>query len=535
MFGYVTSRVAGPGCACALLGGMLLAGCQSDQGLGKYDGNAGALGPIIEVTPRELDFGSLATGEHATQSFTVANVGAAESILEVSDIRLTGPASGYTIVSGNTNFSLTPEDPPEQIVVDFTPWGANAQLSEAIVDSNDEESPHASVDLRGEGLVPELLIDPDPLDMGTTYVGCDKDNVITLTNVGTDVLTISAIDHAGPSDVFAFTQPNALPLSLNPGDFTTVSLDFIPLAEQHYDTTLTVTSNEPYNGGVRSSAQGGDGLFVDSHVDSFEVPTSPTVDILFAVDQSGSMDDDQAALASNFSAFISQLSYYTDDWQIMVANDDDGCNNSGILTTDTPNYQTQFTRAVSQGGGAWTEALLTVTSTAIQKTGGGECNQGFLRTDALLHVIIVSDEPEQSVRSWDHYVNILQSEKGDPSLVKISAVAGDYPGGCSTGRNSAEPGTGYYEAVSYTGGEFLSICSDWSENVDALADASIRVTSFTLTHTPVPSSIVVEVNDVVRASGWHYDATANAVVFDTDAPEEGSIVDVAYGELATCD
>lgn len=509
-----------------------LAACKNDQGLGKYDDHAGTEGPVIEVYPRELEFGALAAGEIMTQTFSVSNVGVEGSVLEVSDIRLMGPAGGYTIVEGTTSFSLTPEDPPQVIEVAFTPMGANAQLSEALVDSNDPDSPHVSVELSGEGLVPELAIDPDPLDMGETYVGCHKDNVITLTNIGTDLLSISSLAHEGGPEVFAFTNPNVLPLDLDPGESTEVYLTFTPQADIDYSAQLVATSNEPM--GVRRSDQTGRGRYTGEYTDEWDVPADPLVDLIFYVDQSGSMDDDQANLADNFSAFISQLATYTNDWQIIVANDDDGCNNSGILTPSTPNYQTQFTRAVSQGGGTWTEAGLTVTSNAVENTDGGECNSGFMRPEALLHVILVSDEPEQSRQSWDHYVDLMYAKKGDPSLVKLSAVAGDYPGGCNSAGNSAAPGTGYYEAVNYTGGEFLSICSDWSASVEALADASIAMSSFTLTHSAVESSIVVTVNGS-SVGGWHYDATSNAVIFDTNPPAEGDHVVIDYAGLANCD
>ena len=48
----------------------------------------------------------------------------------------------------------------------------------------------------------------------------------------------------------------------------------------------------------------------------------------------------------------------------------------------------------------YTEALLTVAANALSKTTTTGCNAGFLRTEALLHVILVSDEPEQSPHSW---------------------------------------------------------------------------------------------------------------------------------------
>lgn len=509
-----------------------LVGCKSDQGLGKADDLEAGFGPAIEVTPRELEFGALAAGEVSTQTFNVSNVGAEGSVLEVTDIRLMGPAGGYTIASGNTTFSLTPDDPPQQVVVAFTPMGANAQLSEALVDSNDENYPHVSVDLSGEGLVPELRIDPDPLDMGTTYVGCTNPNVVTLTNIGTDLLTITDLQHAGPTSIFGFTNPNPLPINLDPGVSVEVNLTFTPAADEVYPTQLIATSNEPL--GVRTSEQSGEGLYAGVYTDPFDVPFDPPVDLLFYVDQSGSMDDDQSSLAINFASFIYQLSAFTSDWQVIVVTDDDGCNSTGILTQSTPNYETQFTRAVSMGGGQWTEAGLTVAYNALQATGSGQCNEGFLREGALAHMILVSDEPEQSARTWDFYADGMIAKKGDASLLKISAIAGPVPGGCSSGGNSAEPGTGYAEAVAYTNGEFLSICSNWADSVETLANASVSRSTYGLTHTPVGDTIVVTVNGVV-VTNWHYDAATNAVVFDSDIPEGGDHVDIDYAGLATCD
>lgn len=511
---------------------LALAACGSEQNFGKAGDYAGAQGPVIEVVPPELDFGALAAGEVATGTFTILNNGPEESILEVSDIRLTGPAEGFTIVSDIADISIPGGAPGVDVEVAFTPMGAADQVSEAVVDSNDEATPHKSVILRGEGLVPELQIDPDPYDMGTTYVGCDRDGELTLTNIGTDVLVVESLTQSG--DAFTFTNLNTLPLSLEPGASATVQLLFAPLAEDTYPSELVAVSNEPM--GTRVAAQSGEGRYAGEGDDSFEVPTDPPSDIIFFVDQSCSMDDDARSLGSNFSSFISQLNTYTTDWHIIVANDDDGCNNTGVLTTATTNYVSRFETAVTSGGGTWTEAGLTVTANAVDKTDSSECNAGFLRADALLHIIMVSDEPEQSLRSWDTYVNQVIAKKGDASKVKFSAVAGDVPGGCRSGSNSAEPGTGYYEAVNATSGEFLSLCSTWSSSVGVLADASITMSTFTLEQTPVPETIEVAVNGAPQTGGWNYDSGSNSIVFDPAfVPAEGDTVDVAYALLATCD
>jgi hypothetical protein len=186
---------------------------------------------------------------------------------------------------------------------------------------------------------------------------------------------------------------------------------------------------------------------------------------------------------------------------------------------------------VQAGGGYYTESLLTVASQAIEKTDGGECNQGFMRTDALLHIILVSDEPEQSSGSWSSYVSQIQAKKGSTANVKISAIAGDYPGGCG----SAAAGTGYYEAVQATGGEFLSICSNWASMVEALADASVQLSEYELSHRPDPDTIVVRVNGTQDTNSWYFEPTANSVIFSTAIPEGGDTVRITYSALANCD
>ena len=81
------------------------------------------------------------------------------------------------------------------------------------------------------------------------------------------------------------------------------------------------------------------------------------------------MDDDAALLASNFSSFINELSNYSNDWQIAIVNQDNGCNNTGILTENTHNYQTIFnTEEQSYYEPTYTEALLSLGANAVDNT-----------------------------------------------------------------------------------------------------------------------------------------------------------------------
>lgn len=512
-----------------------LAGC-NEQSFNKVTPGNGGDGPQIEVSPTFLDFGTLGADDDAvTRTFTISSVGA--STLTVDGVTIKDELMGFTLLTDSFPKALEPGESMDVEVV-FAPMASDASTS-ALVFSDDEDDPEVPVDLKALGLVPQLMIDPDPLDFGETYVGCDKNNSVDLVNVGTSTLTIDSLGFAG--DGFAMLSTVALPIALEPDESYRLYLGFEPTIEGDFSSALTVNSNEPL--GTRIGTQTGTGAYGAEYTDVWEIPADPPTDIMFIVDQSCSMDDDARSLASNFSTFITSLNTFSTDWQIIVANNDQGCNTTGILTPSTSGYEATFTDAVQKGSGTYidtTEALLIPASNGVDRTDPGECNDGFMREDALLHIVLVSDEPEQSgpwgaSSDWSKYVDKIVAKKGSTALTKISAVAGPVPGGCSSGSNSADPGTGYDEAVGATGGVFLSICSSWGSNVEALAEASINQDTFELSHSPLVETIVVTVNGSERVDGWSYEATSNAIVFDEKIPREGDVVQVDYAGKVSCD
>lgn len=485
--------------------------------------------PAISVVPGLIDYGSdLAEGEVRVEVFQIQSVGGAD--LQVQNIELFGSIGNFSVLTTETSFVLPP-GAAQTIEVAFTPMGALSQMAQVLVSSNDPLNPEALVELVGAGAVPELQIEPDPVDFGTGIVGCDEELDVYLTNVGNDTLVVSSIGYESEvTGVFYELGAPSLPVSIEPGERQQVLLGFLPESVRSYAGSIVVQSNEPL--GERSAAIAGAGSYGPEQVDAWEIPLEPPSDIIFLVDQSCSMDDDAVRLGTNFGTFISSLNTYTTDWQIMVVNDDNGCNNSGILTRSTSGYQTTFSNAVRNGGGSYTEALLTVGANAAEKSGSTGCNAGFMRSDAMLHLIMVSDEPEQSSGSWSSYVNRIVAAKGSSSMVRISAIAGP------VGRSScADQGTGYAEAVSATGGIFLDICSEWASatNLAALAEASVSQDTYSLSQTPVVSTIQVFVNGSRVTSGWSYDSASNAVVFSSGVPGEGDQVEIQYSLPGTCD
>ncbi|MBW1880794.1 MAG: VWA domain-containing protein [Deltaproteobacteria bacterium] len=486
----------------------------------------GVLGRI-EVTPPVIQFGTLQDGEEDIRPYLITNIGNASLLIE--DMVLEGSGS-FVLLDERDNFLLAPSV-TEQFDVLFSPLGVNDQLAHVTVYSDDVLAPEQRVDLIGYGAGPELQIDPPAYDFGAEFVGCGGEVEVFLRNIGDDDLIITAIDYLETVGLLTMDDANVLPLTLEPSQETSVWIDFEALDQVAVTGQLDVTSNDPR--GVVSATQTGEGVFATTAEDTFVVPEDPPVDILFAVDQSGSMDWHASQLATAFSALIDAIGQVTSGWRIGVVTTDGGCFNSGVLTTSTPNLQSTFASAVSLNGTTfnYTEKLFQLTQIAMSKTYAGQCNANFLRPNALLHIVLVSDEKEQSGITPASFVSTMQSYKSSPSLVKVSGIICG-PSGCG---HADGWDTGYKDAVTLTNGVRLDVmATNWANNAQQLAAASLTsINRFELTQTAHPGSIRVWVDGTEWTTGWHYDAATNEVVFDTNPPP-GGVVEVDYGVLVPC-
>ncbi|MEZ4317302.1 MAG: choice-of-anchor D domain-containing protein [Myxococcota bacterium] len=504
-----------------LLGTLFLSGC-SENSINSVKPDNGTPAPNIVVTPPVLEFAQLMSSEVETRTFTVQNVG--EGALTVD--RITVELSDAFTVTNPGGFVLDPGT-AQDIEVSFTPLQVE-NVGQAVVWSDDPDEPETLVDLIGYGAVPELRISPDPHDFGTHFVPCGDWTTLTLENVGGDLLVIDSIQHVSNGE-FVLEDPNVFPVELLPGQYTSVNLEFNALTAGQMTGELQVMSNDPR--GLVTATQTGAGNYAAMGTDNFVVPTDPPVDILFAVDQSCSMDDDSQQLGANFDAFINQINAATQGWQIGVANVETGCFNNGILSANSMGYQAAFASAVTEGYDStgydtWSEQLYTLVDVALGKTTPGQCNSGFLRPGALLHVILVSDEEEQSANNWAYYYNNYIQYVSDPSLLKVSVIVDD--SGCGLGA------AGYPQSANQTGGVILDLCGNWASQIGQLGSASLQgIGSFELSQNADPASIVVTVDGNPMASGWSFNAGTNEVVFDNALPE-GTLVDVDYGIAVAC-
>jgi hypothetical protein len=173
-------------------------------------------------------------------------------------------------------------------------------------------------------------------------------------------------------------------------------------------------------------------------------------------------------------------------------------------------------------------------------------NGGFLREDAKLVVIMVSDESDQSPGPPDFYVDFFKSIKGprNNQLMDVSVIVGDVPGGCYANGIEAEASPRYIYVQEQTEGIFRSHCSaDWGNTLNDLGlDSFAARTQFPLTRPANPTTIAITVDNhdgsgpqvidedlAGSGDGWEYDEPTNSIVFgDNVVPGRGATISVSY-------
>lgn len=296
------------------------------------------------------------------------------------------------------------------------------------------------------------------------------------------------------------------------------------------------------------------------------------IDVLFVVDNSGSMSSSQTALANNFPSFINYFNSKGYDYRIAVTTSDafygdqfvtttcSLCNvnqtkfKSGtdpkiyVLESTTPNIEAAFAQNIYVGiSGSGDERAFSSFKAALNSP----LNVGFHRPSAFLSVIIVSDEEDFSnngitrnesytqptLHSIASYKAFLESFTGGQSstdfhVSTISVLDSACRDSLGAGRKI---GTRYMELADATGGSKNSICSTFDSvlnNISTHIAEQIKA-QFFLTRTPILTSIRVIIEGILipqdAINGWSYDAATNSVsVHGTYTPAAGASVTINF-------
>lgn len=314
--------------------------------------------------------------------------------------------------------------------------------------------------------------------------------------------------------------------------------------------------------------------------------TPRKLDVLFVVDNSGSMLTSQNNLAANFPSFIDKFITKGYDFRIAVTTTDafygdqflstscSLCNvaqtrfrtgvNPAVYVIDRADYdltlpseearlKNDFTLNVKVGtAGSGDERAFSSFKAALNSS----LNIGFHRPDAFLAIVIVSDEEDFS--QSEYTMNESYSNANLHSVASYKTFLDSFTGGSSSAdysvsaisvstqacRDQLAGGSGgaqkiatrYNQLVDLTGGTKNSICNPFDQTLDNIS-TQIMVEQkpvYTLGKKPIVASIRVVVDGVLvpqsSTNGWSYDATANTITINgtTYKPSAGAAISIEF-------
>lgn len=245
---------------------------------------------------------------------------------------------------------------------------------------------------------------------------------------------------------------------------------------------------------------------------SYEVVGTPVidqrpVDIIFVIDDSGSMDDDNQAVQQNINSFSSSIEASGADHHVVL-----------IGTTNVP--------APLNGGSRFLQIDTNVDSNdaLIELVQNYNGYRNFLRADSVKHfVVITDDESDMPAGEFSNTVATWEGFEGW-TMHSIVAYGNDPENGCATGAAYSHQ---YMELSGQTGGVTSPICdANYAEVFDAVVAAVTTVTMpCTLQLTP-PAGLTtdparlevtyggqtISVRGTCNGPGWRYDPSTSSVV-----------------------
>lgn len=193
-----------------------------------------------------VSFGEQRVGTRSpTQTLLIRNPGQDSVTVSVArklgpndaDFRVTAPAVPFSIAAGNFI----------SVKVSFQPGAAGLRKGALELTSNACGKPKLSVSLVGTGVVPKIVVDPNPIDAGAVPVGTQgRPTPVTITNGGGVPLKITAVQVIGTDAAdFALSGLPTMPTTVAPNDSFVFNVRMTPEAEGIRVARINVLSDDP--------------------------------------------------------------------------------------------------------------------------------------------------------------------------------------------------------------------------------------------------------------------------------------------------
>lgn len=505
----------------------------------------------LESSPTTLNFQLVPVGRSKKLSLNVTNKGWGDCNLKALNILGTKP-------SGNTAFQLTTKiNTPQtlesgkalRIDISYTPAQSTGYEANLGIDSNDSKQPTFVIKLQGNSGNLCLEIVPFNMDFGSTKRGCaTPTRDIEIYNLGaqgcSSSITVNKVElGTTTSTEFRFNQKPILPATLTAGQSIKIQMSYKAKDLGVDSGNLDIFNNIPGQNPTTVPLVG-EGVDTNDQKDVFKQLNRPKTDIIFIIDNSCSMGDDQTALANNFQTFINWAVQLNVDYHIGATTTDvqgnrhpPGCLQGSVkyVTPSTPSPAQTFGQNAKLGtSGSATERGLEAAYRALipPVSNSASCNQGFYRADASLSLIFVSDEVDQSTNPLGFYINFFKNLKGfrNSNLVRASAIGPTEESKCQTSGSCR-----YYAVANSLKGIYKHIkAQQWGQTLSSLGSITFGYrTQFFLSRKADPKTLKIKVNGTTvkedPQDGWQYDPATNSINFaKSQIPPPGGTIQVEY-------
>lgn len=560
----------------------------------------------FSILAPELRFGVVGAGETRVQTFHVINHG--DSACLIHDLRLSERSDPAFSVEPIAEYELAGHG-QLRVDVTFAPTANRAVITGAVqFEISNQDDRYQEVPLRGTAAQPCLVLDPEEVDFGMVGPGCTtRDRMVTIANMCSKDISVDSIevDPSLHSGYFHVVARPGLPRVLQPNERMEFSMRYSPDALGDHAGTLSVgvTGGEPYVSVLR-----GVGAADAVQREQFKQRDRPKVDLLWVMDNSSSFTPYQQRVAQNVGTFLQVANEQRVDWQVAVTTtglspasvgpSQDQCpggakggengrffpidgSHPRILTPTQPNLSVHWDFNMMVGvcqGGDGVEQPLEAAYRALSpplidsiydtrdwdKSGDPsweDGNAGFIRKDAALSVIFVTDDKDHST-GWgrtprqyaDFFLSLKDARLRD--MVKVHAITlpkAGQSGNCSpTNQTPRATGDRILEVVEATGGHWLNICTPtsdhtaWRNGLRVMSQAALGsyTPRFYLDGTPGDANgdgVVDEEDIQIWVDGqelppvrngtriWSYDSVTHTIHFSSNAaPKPGADLSATY-------
>ena len=482
---------------------------------------------VIDVDPQTVNFGAVVPMFRRDRKVLLTNRGTEACRLLGGSFR--SPSDSAVTRLGPDPFPVTLTQ-GQSLELDFRYLPVAEQESKVIYTVRTDEPlyPFRNVALVGTGAgYLDLFTRPRVVDFGEVRPDCPEVlQEVELVNAGSSRVDVTGYTLTSSTPEFRLDAPASATLAPGTVEGFRVGYDAANLGD---DVALIQIDVRDLAFPIVVPVQG-TGRDNPVVVDTFEQQPRRDVDVLFVIDDSCSMGDEQLAIARNFMSFIRQANLRQVDFRLGVTTTTVLGSGGGLvgapITPRTANLENEFSRqtAVGTNGSGLEQGLEATLAAVILAERGLSPNVDLFRAQTPKVFVVISDEDDFSPAPELTYAAQLRNRFGQ---IETAVVSGQGTG-CQSSNGSATPSPRYERFVQDLSGQTYSICGDWAGNLASIGQTAFGLAvSFELSRTPVASTVEVRINGRLQSSGYSVDLSAPAVVF-TSPPPEGARVEVRY-------